>query len=59
VAEFNRYNQRPLVIRQKALAGKRFYGVFRFDDPEGFARAVHLSLNVPIIIDEKFIEIGR
>ena len=59
VAEFNRYSRKPMVIRQRALAGKRFYGVFRIDDPEGFARAVHLSLNVPIKIDDKAIEIGK
>jgi len=59
VAEFNRYNRRPLVIRQRSLIGKRFYGVFRIDDPEGFARALHSSLNVPVTIDEKSIEIGK
>jgi len=59
VSEFNRYNRKPVVIRQRALAGKRFYGVFRIDDPEGFARAVHLSLNAPIRIDETVIEIGK
>src|SRR5579859_3940628 len=58
-AEFNRYNQREMVVRQQSLLSKRFYGVFRTDDPEGFAKAVHSSLNVPVEITKDSIVIGR
>ena len=59
VAEFNRYNQREMVVKQQALLSKRFYGVFRTDDPEGFAKSVHSSLNVPVEITRNSIVIGR
>lgn len=48
VAEFNRYNQRKLIITDPALASEEFDGIFRVDDPEGFAMAVRDSLGVPI-----------
>jgi transmembrane sensor len=50
-AEFNRYNSRKLVIADPTLAGQRLYGVFRTDDPEGFARAVHQSLGAAVATD--------
>ncbi|MGH6613706.1 FecR family protein [Sphingomonas sp.] len=53
VAEFNRYNDRKLVIADSALAGERFYGVFRVDDPEGFAVTVHDSLKAPVTLSDK------
>ena len=46
VAEFNRYNDRQIAILDRTAGGKRFYGVFRIDDPEGFARAASISLGV-------------
>ena len=58
-AEFNRYNLREMIVKQPALAQKRFYGVFRTDDPEGFAKAVRSSLNVPVDITRDSIVIGR
>ncbi len=48
VAEFNRYNSRKLVLADQRLAGERLDGSFRTDDPEGFANAVHSSLDVPV-----------
>jgi len=48
VAEFNRYNQRKLRIADPKLASEAFDGVFRVDDPEGFARVVEVSLQVPV-----------
>lgn len=36
VAEFNRYNRHQFVIADPALAGLRFGGSFRADDPDGF-----------------------
>jgi transmembrane sensor len=58
VQEFNRYNSREIVIADPALARKRFYGVFRTGDVEGFARSVHTSMNVTAVISEKKIVIG-
>ena len=52
VAEFNRYNERQLVIVDPGLAGERFHGVFRAEDPEAFAIAVHDSLRVPVSLSE-------
>lgn len=60
VAEFNRYNRRKLRIADPELAREAFDGVFRVDDPEGFARVVEVSLQVPVDLsatDE--IRIGR
>jgi transmembrane sensor len=57
--EFNRYNGRRIVIGDPRLADERFYGVFRTDDPEGFARAVHTSLEVPVSVGTDEIRIGR
>jgi len=48
VAEFNRYNRRQLVIVDSRLGVERFDGVFRIDDPVGFAIAVKLTLGVPV-----------
>jgi len=58
-AEFNRYNIKEMIVKQPSLAQKRFYGVFRTDDPEGFAKAVRSSLNVPVEITKDSIVIGR
>ena len=60
VAEFNRYNQRQIVVGDPAIAGERFDGVFRTDDPEGFAKAVEVSLSVPVdLSDPAQIRIGK
>ncbi len=58
-AEFNRYNRRRIVVGDPAIAGERFDGVFRTDDPEGFAKAVKVSLGVPVdLSDPTQIRIG-
>lgn len=60
VNEFNRYNQRKLIIVDPALAGEEFDGIFRVDDPEGFALAVRDSLDVPVDTQQPDgIRIGR
>jgi transmembrane sensor len=59
VAEFNRYNQRKLRIVDPKLAREAFDGVFRVDDPEGFARVVEVSLQVPVDSAPSEIRIGR
>ncbi|MDF0491086.1 FecR domain-containing protein [Sphingobium sp. H39-3-25] len=51
-AEFNRYNQQKLTIIDPRLAGERFYGIFRTDDPGGFATAVNRSLGAPVETSE-------
>ena len=58
VAEFNRYNSRKIVVTDETLTSKRFFGVFRVDDPEGFARSVHQSLGAPVSISADTIVIG-
>lgn len=46
--EFNRYNQRQIIIVDPAVADEQFDGLFRINDPQGFAEAVKASLNVGI-----------
>lgn len=46
--EFNRYNRRRIVLVDPTIVGEQFDGLFRTDDPEGFAVAVSSSLSVPI-----------
>jgi transmembrane sensor len=58
VEEFNRYNIRKLVVADAALTQERLYGVFRTDDPEGFARSVRLSIGAPVVLGETEIRIG-
>lgn len=57
-AEFNRYNGRRIEVAP-AVADKQLYGIFRTDDPEGFARAIQLILGVPVSFeDPNVIRIG-
>jgi len=46
--EFNRYNQRQIIIADPVVADEQFDGLFRINDPQGFAEAVKASLNVGI-----------
>jgi len=46
--EFNRYNQRQIIIADPAVADEQFDGLFRINDPQGFAQAVKASLNVGV-----------
>lgn len=58
--EFNRYNQRKIIIASPEVAGEQFDGLFRINDPEGFAKAVKSSLNVTVNTDDpKVIRIER
>ncbi|MDT9600106.1 FecR family protein [Sphingosinicella rhizophila] len=60
VAEFNRYNRRKLQLADPALAGEQFDGVFRTDDPAGFARMIETSLQVPVdLSNPDAIRIGK
>lgn len=60
VAEFNRYNRRKLLLVDPALESEQFDGVFRTDDPAGFAEMVATSLQVPVdMSNPDAIHIGR
>lgn len=50
VAEFNRYNQRQLIIVDPAISGEQLDGIFRTDDPVGFAHAIKVTLKVPVSV---------
>ncbi|ESQ77448.1 FecR domain-containing protein [Asticcacaulis sp. AC402] len=58
VAEFNRYNDREIIIADPALRNAELVGGFQVDQPESFARAVHIALEVPVSIGEDRIIIG-
>lgn len=59
IAEINRYNRRQVVLLDPSLRREQLDGVFRTNDPEGFANAVHVALNVPIdLSDERMIRLG-
>lgn len=59
-AEFNRYNARKVIVAEPEIAAERMDGVFRINDPEGFAGAVQVSLNVNVRLDDPSeIRIGR
>lgn len=58
VAEFNRYNLRQIRLSDPALAGETIDGIFRTDDPAGFATAVQASLGVPVRAQSDAIVIG-
>ena len=57
VAEFNRYNERKIVIADAGLKGERLVGWFRTNDPEGFATAAAASLGAKVRISENTITV--
>ncbi|MDB5580758.1 MAG: iron dicitrate transport regulator FecR [Bradyrhizobium sp.] len=46
--EFNRYNKRQIIIGDPALSSERLFGIFKTDDPEGFANTVQRSLDTRV-----------
>lgn len=46
--EFNRYNQRQIIIADPHIAREELDGLFRINDPDGFAQAVKASLSVSV-----------
>lgn len=58
VADFNRYNTRQLVIADPALRRKTLVGRYRIDQPEEFAKDVHLLMKVPVALEAEQIRIG-
>jgi transmembrane sensor len=59
VQEFNRYSATPIVVRDPDVAGRRLYGVFRLDDPGGFARTAAVTLGVAAWTQDDRIVIAR
>lgn len=59
IAEFNRYNERKIRLGSAALGAERVDGVFRTDDPTGFAQVIAGSFDVPVdLSDPAEIRIG-
>lgn len=46
--EFNRYNARQIIIADPRIAQEELDGLFRINDPAGFAEAVKTSLGVSV-----------
>ena len=59
VAEFARYSDRKIVIRDAALAKKHISGLFAAHDPEGFARAAAMSLSASINVKNDTIIMSK
>ncbi len=58
VAEFNRYNKRKLWVSGAQLQSRRVYGLFRTNDPEGFAKAAAVALGTTVEVASGEISIG-
>ncbi len=56
-AEFNRYNRRPLVVEDPALARRQFVGLFRTNDPQSFALAVAATSGARLVEDDAAIRL--
>jgi len=52
-AEFNRYNDRHIVIDDPALGRERLVGYFRANDPESFVKAVANTLGAQVTADDR------
>lgn len=52
-AEFNRYNHRQIIIEDPGLAAEEIDGVFRIDDPEGFAQALRSGLDLSVRMEDR------
>lgn len=59
VARFNRYNAQQLVIADPSIAGERLVGLFRIDNPGGFARTLAVSLDVAVTVTSDEIRLTR
>lgn len=58
VEEFNRYNERSLVIADPSLSSERLAGIYRLDAPDRFARDVQALLGTEIVVEADRIIIG-
>jgi transmembrane sensor len=59
VEEFNRYNERKVVIADSRLAAEKLVGQFRANQPEAFARAVAGTLGATVVESGATIRIFR
>ncbi|TCS17518.1 FecR domain-containing protein [Caulobacter sp. BK020] len=59
VADFNRYNERKLVIADPGIADERLYGAFNTGGPDAFAAAVGASLGIEVEVRDSQIILGR
>lgn len=57
--EFARYSDRPILIEDPAVGAMKVTGVYSVSDPEGFARAAALSLDLEASADPGAIRIRR
>lgn len=58
-AEFNRYNDRQIVIEDPELARQRFVGLFQTNAPDAFARAVAQTVGATVDEDAATIRLKR
>jgi transmembrane sensor len=56
--EFNRYNRRPLVIDDEAVAGIRVGGAFDVHNVEGFARLLHTGFGLEVSVQAEQIRVA-
>lgn len=49
IAEINRYSRVPIYVDDAVLAGQPVVGIFRANDPEGFAAAAAATFNAEVI----------
>ncbi len=59
VARFNRYNAQQLVIVDESLANEKLIGLFRIDNPTGFARTLAASMDVTVVVTPDAIRLSR
>ncbi len=59
VARFNRYNAQQLVIVDDSLGNEKLIGLFRIDNPSGFARTLAASLDVEVTVAGDTIRLSR
>jgi len=57
-AEFNRYNNRKIVIVDPDLEGRTVVGWFRTNEPESFAQAVGVAHDASVKVGEQVIMLG-
>lgn len=59
VAQFNRYNQRQLVVVDSALTNERLVGLFQIDSPDVFAETLAATLDVEVTTTPTQIRLSR
>ncbi|HUD95561.1 FecR family protein [Sphingobium sp.] len=59
IARFNRYNKQQLVLSDPSLANEKLVGLFRIDNPAGFARSLAISLDISVTTTAEEIRLSR